>query len=172
MARARVERSSSVISMPLVVLLACASLAACGGGGGSGSGALGGGQDPDPVIVDYPVAYVKRPLLLDDDGNLQTFDVRYPETFMPGAELLVRDRASPSAKEHNITAGVFPKDEMGNPPQYDVKDLSSSFDGKQMVFAMRAPRDPNKTPEEQPTWNIWLYDFGSKHLRRVIPSDI
>ena len=50
-------------------------LTACGGGGGeSSSGLLGGGQNPDPAVQDFPVAYVKRPLLLDEDGDLH--DVR------------------------------------------------------------------------------------------------
>ena len=134
---------------------------------------MGGGQSPDPAVVDLPVAYVKRPLLLDDDGNLETFDVHDPTAFMPGAELFVRDRASPSAVEHNITAGVFPNDAMGNPPMYDVKDLSSSFDGKQLVFAMRAPMIPNADDDEQPTWNIWVYDFESHRCtRRCRPTSL
>jgi hypothetical protein len=148
-------------------------LTACGGGSGGGSsGVLGGGQNPDPAVQDFPVAYVKRPLLLDDQGALLTFDVRDPTAFMPGAELFIRDRASASAQETSITAGVFPNDAMGNPPLYDVKDLSSSFDGKQLVFAMRAPEIPNADPKDQPTWNIWVYDVQTKALRRVIASDI
>ncbi len=153
--------------------IAGVTLVGCGGGsGGSSSGLLGGGQDPDPAVQDFPVAYVKRPLLLDDDGALLTFDVRDPTAFMPGAELFIRDRASASAVERSITAGVFPNDEMGNPPQYDVKDLSSSYDGKQLVFAMRAPEIPNADDDEQPTWNIWVYDVESSSLHRVISSDI
>jgi Hydrazine synthase alpha subunit middle domain len=148
-------------------------LAGCGGGSGSSSsGLLGGGQDPDPAVLDFPVAYVRRPLLLDDMGALQTFEVRDPTAFMPGAELFVRDRASPSAMETNVTANVFPDDAIGNPPLYDVKDLSSSFDGQQLVFAMRAPEIPNADDDEQPTWNIWVYDVPAKSLRRVIASDI
>lgn len=146
-------------------------LTACGGGAGSG-GVLGGGQNPDPAVQDFPVAYVKRPLLRDDMGALQTFEVRDPTVFMPGAELFIRDRASPSAVEASITVGVFPNDAMGNPPLYDVKDLSASFDGQQLVFAMRAPEIPNADPEDQPTWNIWLYDVPTKSLRRVISSNI
>ncbi len=148
-------------------------LSGCGGGAGSGdANLLGGGQEPDPVVLDFPLAYVKRPLLVDDNGNLLTANVREPAAFNPGAELLVRDRASPSAPEHSITAGVFPDDEDGNPPLYDVKDLSASFDGTRLVFAMRAPEDPNLDENEQPTWNIWLYDFERDELRRVIESDI
>jgi len=154
--------------------IAGVALSGCGGGssGSASSGLLGGGQDPDPAVQDFPVAYVKRPLLLDDQGALMTFEVREPTAFMPGADLLIRDRASASAIERSITAGVFPNDKMGNPPLYDVKDLSSSFDGKQLVFAMRAPEIPNADDDEQPTWNIWLYDVESQALRRVITSDI
>jgi hypothetical protein len=149
-----------------------AALTGCGGGASGSSGVLGGGQNPDPAVQDFPVAYVKRPLLLDDQGALKAFDVRDATEFMPGAELFIRDRASASAAETNITAGVFPNDKMGNPPLYDVKDLSSSFDGKQLVFAMRAPEIPNADPKDQPTWNIWVYDVQTKTLRRVIASDI
>jgi hypothetical protein len=133
---------------------------------------LGGGQNPDPAVQDFPVAYVKRPLIRNDDGMLETEDVRDQIAFHPGAELLIRDRASASAQERSITAGVFPNDAMGNPPMYDVKDLSSSYDGKQLVFAMRAPEIPNADADEQPTWNIWVYDVESRTLRRVISSDI
>ena len=155
--------------------LALAAVAAgCGGGSssGSGNGLLGGGQDPDPVVVDFPVAYVKRPLLTDDNGNLQSNDVREPGEFRPGAELFIRDRASPSAPERSLTAGVFPDDADGNPPLYDVKDLATSFDGGKLVFAMRAPEDPNLDEDEQPTWNLWVYDVAADQLRRVISSDI
>ncbi len=148
-------------------------LGGCGGGsGGDSSGLLGGGQDPDPAVQDFPVAYVKRPLLRDDQGVLETQNVRDPIAFHPGAELLVRDRASASAVERSVTAGVFPNDAMGDPPQYDVKDLSSSFDGKQLAFAMRAPEIPNADPADQPTWNIWVYDADTMAAHRVIASDI
>jgi len=155
-------------------LALCASvglLGGCGGGGGSSS-ILGGSQDPDPAVQDFPVAYVKRPLIRDDQGMLETEDVRDPIAFHPGAELFIRDRASASAPERSITAGVFPNDAMGNPPQYDVKDLSPSYDGKELLFAMRAPMIPNADPDEQPTWNIWLYNAQTQTLQRVISSDI
>jgi len=144
----------------------------CGGGSGSGSSLLlGGDQDPDPAVQDFPIAYVKRPLLLDDAGALLSFEVRNATFFMPGAALYVRDRASPSAEETLITEGVFPDDVDGNAPLYDVKDLSPSFDGLELVFAMRAPEDPNAGADEQPTWNIWVYQFETAQLIRVIASD-
>jgi hypothetical protein len=165
------ERESTRRTWPALAFAAAALVAGCGGGS-STSSSPGGGQSPDPVAVDYPIAYVKRPLLLDEDGNLLTTDVRDPAAFMPGAELFLRERASPSATERSITEGVFPDDADGNPPLYDVKDLASSFDGAQLAFAMRAPEDPDLDEDEQPTWNIWLYDVAKDELRRVIRSDV
>ncbi|NKB97573.1 MAG: hypothetical protein GKR90_03605 [Pseudomonadales bacterium] len=149
-------------------------LVACGSGSGSGSSssALGSGQDPDPVVVDFPVAYVNRPLLTDDNDNLLTTQVRRAVDFFPGAELLLRDRASPSAAEINLTVGIFPDDVDGNPPLYDVKDLAVSHDGLRLAFAMRAPEDPDLDDDEQPTWNIWLHDRELGTSARVIASDI
>lgn len=157
----------------LVVGLVVLALLGCGSGSGSGSSAsLGGGQSPDPVVVDFPIAYVKRPLLTDDDGNLLTTEVRRATDFFPGADLLLRDRASPSAAERSLTAGVFGDDANGDPLLYDVKDLTVSFDGTQLAFAMRAPEDPDLDEDEQATWNIWHYDVLTDSLTRVISSDI
>ncbi|MCR9278900.1 MAG: hypothetical protein NXH85_13080 [Pseudomonadaceae bacterium] len=163
-------RSWQAITWFSVVL---ALLAGCGGGSSSGSSSsLAGGQDPDPVVLDFPVAYIQRPLLVDDNGNLLTSSVRDAVSFRPGASLLLRDRASPSALDRVLTEGVFPDDADGNPPLYDVKDLSASFDGQKLVFAMRAPEDPDLDEDEQATWNIWLFDRELDELRRVIQSDI
>ncbi|MGE0624887.1 MAG: hypothetical protein AB7I04_12275 [Pseudomonadales bacterium] len=151
-------------------VLAAGLLTACSGG--SQSSQLGGTASADPVVVDFPIAYVRRPVLFDDNGDLVTSNVRDAADFFPGAELLIRDRASPSSAEIALTAGIFPDDMDGNPPQYDVKDLSASFDGTRLVFAMRAPEDPNVDEDEQPTWNIWLYDSATGEVRRVIESDI
>jgi hypothetical protein len=59
------------------LLTACAvlTLSACGGGGGGGV-EIGDGQEPDPVVLDFPLAYVKRPLILDDNGDLVQGDLR------------------------------------------------------------------------------------------------
>ena len=151
----------------LVLLSACS-----GGSSSSDSGSLGNSQDPDPVVLDFPIAYVKRPLLVDEDGNLVAREVRAATDFFPGAELLVRDRASPSAAESVVTLGIFPDDEEGNPPLYDVKDVDASFDGTRLVFAMRAPEIPNADEDEQPTWNIWVYSHEDGSVRRIITSDI
>ena len=126
--RCRLRRALlATLTVPLFGTL----LSACGGGASSGgSTGLGNGQDPDPVVVDFPIAYVKRPLLVDDDGNLVSRDPRDPTAFFPGAELIMRERASPTAAETVLTDGLFPPDMDGNPALYDVKDVSASFDGK------------------------------------------
>ncbi|HFB65708.1 MAG TPA: hypothetical protein ENJ60_09235, partial [Aeromonadales bacterium] len=138
-------------------------LNACGGG----DGLSGGNQAPDAVVQDFPIAYVKRTLPVDDNGNLIPDNFAEPSTFLPGAELILRDRASPTATETVLTAGIFPDGEL-----YDVKDLAVSPDGRKLAFAMRAPEIPNADPEDQPTWNIWEYDLDTKVLRRMIASDI
>ena len=138
-------------------------------------------QEPDPVVVDFAIAYVKRPIPVesDDDGNITPVieDLREPIAFNPGAVLVVRNRATPSALEVNITDAAFlaegeviPEGELG--PQYDVKDVEVSFDGSKMVFAMRAPDIEGLDEEDQPKWNIWEYNHADESLRRVIASDI
>ena len=139
-------------------------LLGCGGGGG---GVTSSNQDPDPVVVDLPIAFVSRTLPADDNGNLVPDDTLDPSMFNPGAQLILKDRASPSATETVITNGVFPDGEL-----YDVKGLESSFDGERLLFSMRAPEIPNADDDEQPTWNIWEYDIPNQQLRRIITSDI
>ncbi|MBV1905681.1 MAG: hypothetical protein KUG75_06360, partial [Pseudomonadales bacterium] len=76
-----------------LVSLVVAFISACGGDGGT---LLGGGQNPDPTVQDFALAYVKRPLVVDDNGELVSFDVTEITSFLPGAELWMRDRASAS----------------------------------------------------------------------------
>ena len=139
------------------------SLAACGGGGGGVD--IAQGQGPDPVVLDVPIAYVKRPLPVDDNGMLLTSDVRELITFDIGADLFVRDTASPSSPERNITESVT--QDLG-----DVRDLDASFDGTKIVFALRAQFIEDADEEDQPKWNIWEYDLENDILRRIIVSDI
>lgn len=140
-------------------------VAACGGGGGGGVD-IAQGQGPDPVVLDVPIAYVKRPLPVDDNDVVDTTsDVRELITFDIGADLFVRDRASPSAEERNITENITQG--LG-----DVRDLEVSFDGTKVVFAMRAQFIENADEEDQPRWNIWEYDLVNDALRRIIASDI
>lgn len=129
---------------------------------------IGTGQAPDPVIIDFPIAYVKAPLLFDeDDGELVQNDVRELITFDFGADLYFKDRASPSSDAINITGEVTQG--LGA-----IRDVEMAFDGSSIVFAMRTPVDLNLDldDEGQPTWNIWEYTFETATLRRIIESDL
>ena len=153
---------------PLSAGLTCVAVLVAAGCGGSGEGiSIGTGQDPDPVVVDFPIAYVKAPLRLDAQGDAEQSDLREMVTFNFGADLFLRDRASPSAPEVNITGDVTQG--LGA-----VRDVEISFDGTKILFAMRNPVDLNLALDDpgQPMWNIWEYEIASASLRRIIASDL
>ena len=137
-------------------------LAACGGGDGV---SIGTGQDPDPVVIDFPIAYIKAPIPTDDNGVFQQQDLREQITFDFGADLFFRDRASPSAQAVNITEDV-------SQGLAAIRDVEIDYDGSRLLFAMRVPFDPNVDEEDLPTWNIWQYTFDTDELVRVITSDL
>ncbi|MFK8030457.1 MAG: hypothetical protein AB8G18_09475 [Gammaproteobacteria bacterium] len=140
-------------------------LVACGGGDTGGNIGFADGQQPDPVVIDVPIAYVKRPVPVDGDMMLSVDDIREPVTFSAGADLYVRERASPTAVETNVT---FPVTEGFG----DVKNVSINAAGTRIVFALRLALLENVDDDEQPTWNIWEYNLETAELRRVISSDI
>lgn len=150
------------------------------------SGGGGDTQEPDPVVVDYPIAYIERPIPRDEDGEFIPDDLMDLIAFRPGAHLYFKDRASVPADAVILTDVAFTptEDELANMsdeelmaylefgPQYDVKDLSVNPEGTKLLFAMRAPEIPDADEEDQPTWNIWEYDLENEILRRIIESDI
>lgn len=139
-------------------------LAACGSGDGV---SIGDGQDSDPVVIDFPIAYIRAPLPVDDDGEFEQSDLRNMITFDFGADLYFRDRASPSTEAINITGEL-------TQGQYAVRDVEISYDGSTILFAMRGPVDMNidLDDEDQPTWNVWEYIIEDMNLRRVVASDL
>ena len=147
---------SWILSLAVAVLAGCAT-------GHDGDVNIGGGQSPDPVVLDIPVAYIKAALPLDpaDDPD----DVRELETFLAGSDLWLRDRAAPDVPERNITFAV-------TGGLWNVRDVDGSYDGNRLIFAMRMPLIPGALDSEQPTWNIWEYDRTTDILRRVIASDV
>ncbi|WNO08953.1 hypothetical protein [Teredinibacter sp. KSP-S5-2] len=168
------KKINAYIGNPLCIALTSALvLSACDVSNGGG----GGSQDPDPVAVDLPIAYISRPIPRDENGDMIVDDIISPSAFKPGAKLIMKDRASVPAAEFVVTDKAFAElDENGNivgeVPLYDVKDLETSSDGLKLVFAMRAPEIPDAEPEDQPTWNIWEYDRETEILRRVISSNL
>jgi hypothetical protein len=136
-------------------------------------------QEPDPVVIDVPIAYIKRIAPLDEDLALVSQDLRVLNNFLPGAQLFIKPRASVSASEQNITDRAFFSEEqilavteISPLAGYDVKDLSVSYDGTRLLFAMRAPEIEDADDDEQPTWNIWQYDLTADSLSRIISSDL
>lgn len=150
-----VGTTTAIRSRMLLPAALCMTLLACGGDG----------QDSDPLVEDFGIAYVQRPLALDGNGVALQPDLRETTGFVPGGDLYYRELASPGAPEHNITAAITRG--MG-----DVRDVEVSYDGNLLLFSMRAPDIPGADPEDQPTWNIWEYAITTGQLRRIIGSDI
>jgi hypothetical protein len=151
-------------------LLALATVLLVGGCGGtvtetSDSGSVG--ATTDPVVLDFPVAFVQRPLLEDPDSGelLVESDPRDPTLFRPGGDLFLMERASASAVPENVTEPV-------TGGEGDVRDVTVSPDGRKLAFALRLPEIENADEDEQPSWNIWEYDLDTAELRRVITSDL
>jgi hypothetical protein len=145
--------SGGALASALLGLAACTS--------SDGGGTPGGSQGPDPAVLDFPIAYVKHPV---PEMDMQP-DARRLLEFREGGDLFVRDRASPSSSEINVTGEITQG--LG-----DVRDVEPSYDGTKFIFAMREPLIEGAEEEDQPTWNVWEYEVQGRILRRVIPSDI
>ncbi len=149
-----------------VFIVGALALTGCKGGGG-------GSQDPDPVVNEQAVAYIERPLVLNNGTAMPVArDRREPDAFVPGARLFIKESAAPSASSRDISSRAFQGEEFLDDDgrlRYDVRDLSVSHDGERLLFAMHAPVTGDEVME--PTWNIWEYDLTSGSLRRLITSD-
>ncbi len=117
------------------------------------------------VQGDVPIAYVMRASALGANPTNGA-------PTAPGGDLMIREKSSPSAPQHNISArftqGVG-----------DASDPEVSFDGKKIVFAMRCPTSNTATVDGAPActgrWNIWEYDmtaggFTGGSFRRITAS--
>ena len=159
--RSRKGLTAKVTRM-VALSMVCVLFAACSKGDGV---QIGTGQNADPVVIDFPIAYIKAPLPVDDNGVFQQQDLREQITFDFGADLYFRDRASPSADAVNITESV-------SQGLAAIRDVEIDYDGSRLLFAMRVPFDPNLAEEDLPTWNIWQYTFETDELTRVITSSL
>ena len=152
-----------MLTRMVVLSLASIAVAACSKGDGV---QIGTGQTPDPVVIDFPIAYIKSPLPTDDNGVFQQQDLREQITFEFGADLYFRDRAAVGALPVNITERV-------SNGLAAIRDVEIDYDGSRLLFAMRMPFEPGVDIEDQvATWNIWQYTFETDELIRVISSPL
>ena len=135
-------------------------LAGCSDGASVGSKVTGA----DPGVLEAPIAFVRRPIALDEDGDERQSDLREPLFFVAGGDLFIRSNSTVTASEINVTAGV-------TAGQGDVKDLQPSFDGRKLLFSLRL-FDPNPNDDDTPTWDIYEYDLETGELRRIIADEL
>lgn len=158
-------------------LILSLSLSGCGGGGGGASFASDD-DSPDPVVVDIPIAYIKRPAPEEEDGVVRYTDLDDPIEMFAGARLLIRPRSSNLANEIDLTDRIVEiiATELDADPDLlaiDIKGLEASFDGSQLLFSVRAiPDIENNNEPELFTWNLWRYDFEEDTLSYVINSSL
>ncbi|MDT8383682.1 MAG: hypothetical protein RRB22_04635 [Gammaproteobacteria bacterium] len=133
-----------------------------------------GVEGQDQTVADYAIAYIKRPVAtqLDPDTNelvLVQPDVREAIEFNEGGDVYLRERASPSASERNITLCLTDLDGDGIGTG-DVRDLESSYDGSKLIFSLRLEDLTNG--DDIPKWNIYEYDITVGGCpTRVMASD-
>ncbi|MEM7564361.1 MAG: hypothetical protein AAF353_15125, partial [Pseudomonadota bacterium] len=129
---------------------------------GCGSGSSGDGIDPG--IIEIPIAFIKRPIPLDDMGDEVQADLREPRLFSAGGDVYLRTNSTVNATVTNITRSV-------TGGTGDVKGLNASFDGTKLIFSLRL-FDPDPNDDVVPAWNIYEYDVPTGTLRSVIPSAV
>ncbi len=134
-----------------VAAIAAAVLAGCSGGSTSDGSVT--------VEGNVPIVYAKR-------STAMTINPTNGSPFAPGGDLILREKASPSAPEHNLTA-QFTRDAQGV-PNGDASDPEVSYDGKKVVFTMKCPATNPATIDGAPActgrWNIWEYDMTTGGL--------
>ncbi|MGD2173267.1 MAG: hypothetical protein PVF80_14240, partial [Gammaproteobacteria bacterium] len=124
----------------------------------------GSGEGIDPGIVEIPIAFVKRPVPLDDMGEEVQPDVREPRLFMAGGDVYLRTSSTVDATVENISRSV-------TGGRGDVKGLNASHDGTRLIFSLRL-FDPDPNDDIVPSWNIYEYNLEEKSLHRIITSQL
>ena len=141
-------RGGAWVASASFAMLLAALLAGCGSSGSSSDSTL-------TVNGDVPIAYAMR---------VNTIGAN-PTNGAPtaaGGDLIIREKSSASAAEHNITAQF-------TQGKGDASSPDVSYDGKKIIFAMRCPAtNTSTTADGQPActgrWNIWEYDMSKSGL--------
>lgn len=156
------RRGARLAAVPVTaVAFLAAGLALLAGCSSGGNPSLGGGQTSVGGTTDFGIAYIKRQLPTDPATlakMLALDDLRHLRPFLSKADVYVRDAATPSGKERNITASITGTD------FYDIRDLDVSADGTRLVFALRGPLDPKMKDFDPPLWRVYEYIIATNDL--------
>ena len=139
-----------------IIGLFVAALSACQPGSSDGDGI-------DPGVIQIPIAFIKRPIPVDDMGIEVQADLREPRLFSAGGDLYLRSSTAASASITNITRSV-------TRGSGDIKGLNSSYDGNKLIFSLRL-FDPDPDDQVVPSWNIYEYDLVTESLSRIINDE-
>jgi hypothetical protein len=126
-------------------------------------------QEADPVLVEYPVVYIKRDLVtsINNNDEVVRFQARNPAIFNPGAHLFIKRNAFADSPSTNLTESLF-----GEDTRIDIRDISVSDDGQEILLSIRAPELEDTDENSQPRWNIWHYHQSTQTLKRIITNDV
>src|SRR5271166_3776194 len=151
----------AALALPMLALIGCDSASS-----GHAPG-LATGQTLPPGITNYPLAYIKQPVLTKPmKGNTAAtpadIDARDLITSITGSDLYIRDTANAAGAEVNVTGAI-------TGGKGAVRDLDVSPDGSKVVFSLRLPLDPNKKNDDpkQPNWKIYEYDRSEEHTSEL-----
>jgi hypothetical protein len=145
----------AAIALPLLAVIGCSSASS-----GHAPG-VAGGQTLTPGITNFPLAYIKRPVLTKD------IDARDLITSITGGDLYIRSQANAAGAEVNVTGAITKG--MG-----DVRDLDVSPDGATVVFSLRLPLNPKKKNDDvtQPNWHIYTYNAATQTITQLTNDNI
>jgi hydrazine synthase alpha subunit-like protein len=157
----------------LALVLPLANLVGCSSAPTGNAPGLAGGQSLTPGITNYPMLYVKQPVLAkntDKKNKAATptdIDTRDLITSITGSDLYMRTSASAASQEVNVTMPIT-----GGTGA--VRDLDVSPDGTKVVFSLRLPLNPalTNTDPKQPNWHIYMYDASTKAVTQLTNDDV
>jgi len=129
-----------------------------------------------PAVENFGAAYLKRPstalnLNASDATNFPPeLDANDPTVGVTPGDVYIKDLSSGTSVERNITSAITAPI-TGVKSAGDVSDLEVSYDGSVLVFSMHEGMYVGRMDDEQPKWEIWVYDIPNDVLQRVIQSD-
>ena len=134
---------------------AALSLLACDSGSSGADGV-------DPGVIEVPIAYIKRPIPVDDDGDPIQADLRDPTLFSAGGNVFLQSSSDAGSGVRNISRSIIGT-------TGDARGLAANYEGDKLLFSLRL-EDPDENDDIVPRWNIYEYDLVTGQLRPVIDN--